>query len=131
MNKNLIKLIIDSKPENTKRSTVFALQIWKMVGKKRHPFKFERSHCRKNKPNSTKVATEQNQMFTPSSLVEFRAAINKTIISPPYSRSMNIVIDREFVTANEMFSARCKIYYKIHNKKHQDKASIAKKDIIY
>ena len=75
------------------------------------------------------VRTVKNEVLTPSSMTGIRAAIYRTILSPPYSRNMNILADREFSTANEMFSAKCKLYYKTHNKKPQHKAAIEQADM--
>ena len=130
----LDKLVIDSEPENTKRGTAWGYsKFGRWLEKRDIPFNLKEVTAERLNQTLRKfyaeVATEQNQMLTPSSLVGIRAAINRTIISPPYSRSMNIVTDREFVTSNEMFSARCKLYYKTHNKKPQHKASIAKEDM--
>lgn len=130
----LDKLVIDSKPENTKRSTAWGYSKFARWMEKRD-IHVDLKAITAERLNEilrkfyAEVTTDKNQMLTPSSLVGIRAAISRTIISPPYSRSMNIVGDREFVTANEMFSARCKLYYKTHNKKPQHKASIAKEDM--
>lgn len=47
-----------------------------------------------------------------SSIVGIWAVINQTFLSPPYSRNINIISDREFSTSNHMFSEKCKLFYK-------------------
>ena len=68
-------------------------------------------------------------MLTPSSMTGIRAVINRFLLSPPYSRNMNIITDREFNLANDMFSAKVKLYYKTHNKIPKHKASIERADM--
>ena len=69
-------------------------------------------------------------MLTPSALTGIRAAIHRALTAPPYVRILNIINDRAFMTANQMFTARCKLYYKNNNKKPQHKASIEQADIV-
>ena len=47
-----------------------------------------------------------------SSIVGIWAVINQTFLSPPYSRNISIISDREFSTSNHMFSEKCKLLYK-------------------
>ena len=51
-------------------------------------------------------------MLTQSLVVGIRAAINRSLLSSPYSRNINIISDRKFTTSNDMFSAKCKLFYK-------------------
>ena len=59
-------------------------------------------------------------MLTPSSMVDIWAAINRTLLSPPYSISINIICNRKFTASNYMF------FYKTNNKKPKHKAAIKK-----
>ena len=68
--------------------------------------------------------------LTPSALTGILAAISRTIKAPPYHRSLNIIADRAFTGANEMFKARCRLYYKANNPKPQHKSYIEKSDKI-
>ena len=49
--------------------------------------------------------------LSPSSMTGLRAAIHRYITAAPFLRPFNILTDREFVTANNMFNARCKLFY--------------------
>ena len=52
------------------------------------------------------------QALKPSSMTGLRAAIHRYITAAPFLRPINILTDREFETANNMFNARCKLFYK-------------------
>lgn len=67
--------------------------------------------------------------LTPSSLTGLRAAIHRHVTSAPYSRPLNIIKDKEFTSANAMFTARCKLYMKQGNKKPQHKPCIGDGDM--
>ena len=69
-------------------------------------------------------------MLTPSALTGIRAAINCALTSPPYERNVNIIAYRPFMTANQMFTARCKLYYKANNKKPRHKDAIEQADML-
>ena len=60
-------------------------------------------------------------MLTPSSIVGIRAVIYRTLLSPPYSRNINIISNREFTASNDMVSAKCKLFYKINNENQNAK----------
>ena len=75
------------------------------------------------------VKNEKKGALTPSALTGIRAAIHRALTSPPFERSINIINDRAFMTANQMFIARCKLYYKTNNKKPQHKAAIEQADM--
>ena len=55
------------------------------------------------------VKSEKDQPLTPSTLTGIRAAIHRQLTSAPISRSMNIMQDSEFLSANKMFEAKCKL----------------------
>ncbi|CAH3032507.1 unnamed protein product, partial [Porites lobata] len=52
------------------------------------------------------VKSEKGQPLTPSTLTGIRAAIHRQLTSAPISRSMNIMQDSEFLSANKMFEAK-------------------------
>lgn len=76
------------------------------------------------------VKTEKKTMLTPSALTGIRAALHRSLIASPYERKFNIISDREFTTANEMFNARCKLYCKSNNVKAKHKAAIEQEDML-
>ncbi|XP_066916105.1 uncharacterized protein [Clytia hemisphaerica] len=130
----LDKLVLDSKSENTRKCTNWGfskLRTW--LEKRNIPIDFKTVEADKLNDILRKfyaeVRSAKNEMFTPSSMTGIRAAINRTLLAPPYSRNMNIIADREFSTANDMFSARCKIYYKTNNKKPKHKDPIEQADM--
>ena len=55
------------------------------------------------------------QFLTPSTMTQMRASIRRAIAAPPYSRNINIVQDSAFTKANNMFTARCKLYFAENN----------------
>ena len=67
--------------------------------------------------------------LSPSSMTGLRAAIHRYITAAPFLRPFNILTDREFVTANNMFNARCKLFYKCGNAKPKHKPSIEVADL--
>ena len=54
-------------------------------------------------------------MLAQSLMVGIRAEINRTLLSSPYSRNIIIISDRKFTTSNDMFSGKCKLFYKTNN----------------
>ena len=75
------------------------------------------------------VKTEKGKKLTPSALTGIRAAIHRHITSAPISRNMNILQGSEFVTANKMFEAQCKLYSKEMNEKPKHKSPIEAGDM--
>ena len=131
----LDKLVIESKPENTKKCTSWGLMKLQKWSAKRN-IRIDFATITSEKLNEllrkfyAEVKTEKKGMLTPSALTGIRAALSRTILSPPYSRNINIIADREFHTANQMFTAKCKLYYKANNKKPTHKASIEEPDML-
>ncbi|CAH3185647.1 unnamed protein product, partial [Porites lobata] len=76
------------------------------------------------------VKSEKGQPLTPSTLTGIRAAIHRQLTSAPISRSMNIMQDSEFLSANRMFEAKCKLYTKEMNPKPTHKSSITVGDML-
>ena len=75
-------------------------------------------------------AEKKAKSLTPSALTGIRAALNRTIKHAPYNRCIDIIGDRAFIGANEMFKTRCRLYYKANNPKPQHKNAIEKDDKI-
>ena len=118
----LDKIIIEAKPANTTRST-----SWGIV-------KFEKWILKRNivvdlgivTPQNlkdvlrkfyAKVITDQYGLLTSNSTVAIWAAIIHTLLFPTYSRNINSIYDCEYTTSNDMFSAKCKLFYKTNIKK--------------
>ena len=53
----------------------------------------------------------------------------RTITSAPYNRPINVIKDAEFTTANNIFAARCRLYFKAGNPKPKHKPSISEGDM--
>ena len=70
-----------------------------------------------------------DRSLAPSSYTGLRAAIHRHITSPPYSRNLNVIRDKEFTSSNNMFTAQCKLYYKNSNPKPVHKPSITEADM--
>ena len=72
---------------------------------------------------------KQGSSLSPSSMVGYRAAIQRYMQGAPFSRNFNIVTDKEFTSANKMFQARCRLYYKLGNPKPCHKPVIEATDM--
>ena len=68
-------------------------------------------------------------MLSPSSLRGLRAALHRILTSPPYSRQINILIDKVFLQTNKMFEAMCKNYVQGQNPRQKHHPSIEKGDL--
>ena len=75
------------------------------------------------------LKSTKGNSLTPSALTGIRAAIHRHLINPPLSRNLNIIKDSEFTTSNQMYQAKCRLYYKEGNKKPQHKPPIAEGDM--
>ena len=75
------------------------------------------------------VKKDNGKPLTPSSLVGIRAAINRYLLAAPFYRKLNIVSGEDFVIANKMFDAKCKLYYKANNPKPKHKPVIGSDDM--
>ena len=69
------------------------------------------------------------KMLSPSSMTGIRAALNRFVNGSPFYRNFDLVAGTDFIAANKMFDARCKLYYKLGNKKPQHKPVIEEKDM--
>ncbi|XP_070560155.1 uncharacterized protein [Ptychodera flava] len=52
--------------------------------------------------------SKTGERYSKSSLTGIRASVNRHLNSPPYHRNVNIIRDREFKAANNIFVALCK-----------------------
>ena len=70
------------------------------------------------------VKTEKEQALTPSALTGIRAAVHRHLTSAPLSRNVNILQDRDFMSANKMLEGKAKLFTKEQNVKPKHKTSI-------
>ena len=132
---DLDKLEAKGQAENTKRATSWGIKKFEKWCDKRK-LKFDFSCVTPIEPNEllqkfyAEVKSEKGQPLTPSTLTGIRAAIHRQLTSAPISRSMNIMQDSEFLSANKMFEAKCKLYTKEMNPKPKHKSSIAAGDML-
>ncbi|XP_056002564.1 uncharacterized protein LOC125661226 isoform X2 [Ostrea edulis] len=54
------------------------------------------------------VRTKTGNQFSKSGLISLRAGINRYLTGPPFSRSINVMKDAEFMAANRVLSGICK-----------------------
>ncbi len=69
-----------------------------------------------------------DKSLTLRSLRGLRSGVHRYIISPPFNRSMIIIKECEFTSANEMFQLKCKIYFQDRNPKPKHKPVIGEGD---
>jgi len=123
----LNKMVMESEPGTTKQSTGWGVGKFNRWLKKRNisvdlkTVTSERLAEVLRKFYAEVKAEKRGNTLTPSALTGIRAAINRAIKAPPNNRSINIMGDRDFIGANEMFKARCRLYYKGNNPKPQHK----------
>ena len=75
------------------------------------------------------VKGKDSNTLSPSAMVGLRAALHRHITSPPVSRTINIVKDKEFLRANQMFVAITKKYFQDGNSRPKHKKSIQTADM--
>ena len=76
----------------------------------------------------TEGRTKDVQMLSPSGLRGPRAAIHRTYTSPPFSRGISILSDRQFSQRKKIFEAICKQYVQKANPKPKHHPVIGKRD---
>ena len=54
-------------------------------------------------------ANSKTGTYSRSSLVGIRAGLNRYLQGPPFNRTLNIVVDREFIPANKILTGRIKL----------------------
>ena len=75
-----------------------------------------------------KARTKTGKVLSPSAMRCLQAGLYRYITSPPVSRSMNILFDKEFLQANKMFEARCKNYVREGNPNPKHHGAIQESD---
>jgi hypothetical protein len=124
-----------SKPSSTKRATLYGVKKFSDWLNKRskvcdfHTVTKEELNELLRKFYAEVKSSKQGCSLTPSTLTCLRAAIHRHITSAPYNRPFNIITEQEFTSANNMFAARCKLYFKAGNKKPQHKPCIGDGDM--
>ena len=117
---DLDKLEAKGQAENTKRATSWGIKKFEKWCDKRK-LKVDFNCVTPVELNEllrkfyAEVKSEKGQPLTPSTLTGIRAAIHRQLTSAPISRSMNIMQDSEFLSANKMFEAKCKLHTKEMN----------------
>ena len=124
-----------SKPATTQRSTIYGIKKFTdWVQKRAKTCDFQTITAEDLNELLRKYYAEVKSAkpgvsLTPSTLTCLRAAIHRHITSAPLNRPLNIIKDREFTSANAMFTARCKLFFKQGNKKPQHKPTIGDADM--
>ena len=132
---DLDKLEAKGQAENTKRATSWGIKKFKKWCDKRK-LKVDFNCVTPVELNEllrkfyAEVKSKNGQPLTPSTLTGIRAVIHRQLTSAPISRSMNIMQDSEFLSANKMFETKCKLYTKEMNPKPTHKSSIAAGDML-
>ena len=75
------------------------------------------------------VKTKKGKPLSPSSLVGIRASLYRYITKAPLNSCMNIISDSEFLSANNMFESKQKLYRKLNNEKPKHKPCIESGDL--
>ena len=124
-----------SKPDSTKKSTEYGVRKFNAWVEKRGKMiafhSVEPAELNELlRKFYAEVKSNSGSPLTPSSLTCIRAAIHRHLTGAPYYRTINIIKDKEFTSANNMFTARCNLYFKTVNKQPQHKKAIEKGDMI-
>ena len=112
------------KPASAVRATDYGMKRFQNWLERRgkfvdyHTITAEEMNARLRKYYAELKALKQEGVLSPITLTCLRAAIHRYITSAPYNRPFNIIKDREFISAN-MFTARCKLYFKAGNGRHK------------
>ena len=127
-------LVNEVVPNSTKRSTAWGTKVFEKWLEKRnieidlHQISADdlALHLKKF---YAEIKKKNGELYTPSALVGIRAAIHRTLINPPYMRNINILGGENFVAANRVFDAKCKIYVARGNPKPKHKPCISETDM--
>ena len=123
-----------AKADNTKRATKWGLNRFEEWQAKRR-ISFDWKTVSSKELNDilrkfyAKVKTRKGRTLSPSALTGIRVAVHRLIPSPSNNRAINILKDSEFIPANNMFQAKCKLYYRSGNPKPTYKNAIEDGDI--
>ena len=127
-------MVNETVPLATKRSTAWGMTVFNKWQQRRHVNIDFHTISAADLSNHLKkfyaeVRKLNGELYTPSGLVGIRAALHRTLTSPPFMRNMNILDGEEFIAANKIFVAKCKIYTARGNAKPKHKACIAEIDM--
>ena len=137
MDENQLQDLEESaKPPSTKRSTVYGVKKFTDWLDKRsldcnfHSVTPEQLNELLRKFYAEVKGQKQGVSLTPSTLTCLRAAIHRHLTCAPYNRTFNLINDGEFTTSNNMFSAKCKLFFKAGNPKPKHKPAIGEGDML-
>lgn len=132
---DLMKMEEQCRPDNTKKSTEYGIKRFKDWLNKRnidcnfHVITADDLNGILRQFYGEFKTKRSGYLASPSTLTCVRAAIQRYLNSAPYSRPFNLVKDREFIPANNIFKAKCKIFFKTSMKKPQHKPVIGDGDM--
>lgn len=124
-----------ARPESTRRATAYGVNKFEqwLVKRERqcdfHSISAPDLNELLRKCYAEVKAVKQGTSLTPSTLTGLRAAMHRYVTSAPFNRPFNIIKDREFTSANKMFAARCKLFFKQGNPKPKHKPAIGAGDM--
>lgn len=128
-------LVTDSKPQSTLRCTEWGVRKLMKWTEKRN-MTLDLATVDADELNNVlrrfyaEVKSDKRAALSPSALTGIRAALYRALVSPPYLRNINIIVDKEFITANQMFTAKCKLYGKTHSAKPKHKKALEAGDML-
>ena len=130
----IFEMVEETIPEATKRSTAWGMSVFsKWLTKRQITIDFHdisaielAGHLKKFYAEVKKV---NGELYTPSALTGIRAAIHRAITSPPFMRNLNILDGQDFMAANKVFLAKCRIYVARGNPKPTHKQPISEVDM--
>ena len=108
----LMEMEVSAQPDNTKKNTKYGMkkfEDWLLKRGKQCSFAtitVEELNDLLRKFYAEVKPSKPGGCLTPSTLTCLRAAIHRHLTSAPYHRTVNIIKDREFLPANNMFTAR-------------------------
>ena len=127
-------LVNEVTPASTKRSTVWGAKVFQKWQEKRRIEIDLKTVSEENLASHLKkfyaeVKKTNGDLYTPSALVGIRAALHRAPVNPPIGRNINILAGDQFIAANKVFEAKCKIYVARGNPKPKHKACISTTDM--
>ena len=133
--RELIKLEQNVVPPNTSKATEYGMKKFKeWLVFRNHSCDFQTANPEElssllRRFYAEVKAKKAGESLTPSTLTCIWAAIHRYLTGAPYNRRINILTDREFIPANKIFDARCKLYVKAGNPKPKHNAPLAEDDM--
>ena len=131
---NLEDLINETVPVTTKRNTEWGYNVFKNYCARNEVTVDFHSVTEEELSNILKrfyanIRRKNGELYSPSGLVCIRAALHRTLTSPPFERNMNILQSEKFIAANRIFDAKCKVYLTRGNAKPKHKQQINEGDM--